>query len=88
MPRRLFDLLMAHDETLVREVPKIGLALAGHMTDYYALRLNLARAEEDLITKTGTLCEAKFRQAWNILYRYCIMRIGKISKEDIVMQGS
>ena len=87
MPRRLFDLLMAYDETLVREVPTIGPALADHMTAYYALRLHLSRAEEDLITKAGTLCEAKFRDAWGILYEYCIMRFGKISKDDIVKQG-
>lgn len=87
LPRRLFDLLMAHDETLIREVPKIGLALADHMTDYYALRLDLARAEVDLITKIGTLGGARFREAWSIVYQYCVMRFGQIPKEDIVKQG-
>jgi hypothetical protein len=87
MPRRLFELLMAHDEKLVKEIPNIGLALADHLTAYYALRQKLARAEEDLITKAGTLCGARFRAAWIILYEYCIMRFGKISKDEIVRQG-
>lgn len=87
MPRRLFELLMAHDENLVREIPKIGPALAGHLTAYYAHLQKLACVEEDLITKAGTLCGAKFRQAWIIVYEYCIMRFGKISRDDIVKQG-
>ena len=87
MPRRLFDLLMAHDEKLVKEIPKIGPALSGHLTAYYAHRQKLSRVEEDLITKAGTLCGARFRRAWIIVYEYCIMRFGKMSQNDIVKQG-
>ena len=88
LPRRLFDLLMAHDEKLIKEIPRVGASLCSHVEGYYALRQQLTRAEEDVITKAGTLCGAKFRQAWVILYKYCIMRFGEIPKEDIVHQGN
>ena len=87
LPRRLFDLLMTYDEKLVKEIPRIGVHLYSHMESYYALRQQLTRAEEEVITKAGTLSPARFRQAWVILYKYCIMRFGKISKEDIIRQG-
>jgi hypothetical protein len=87
LPRRLFDLLMTYDEKLVKEIPRIGAVLYSHMESYYALRQQLTRAEEDVITKAGTLSRARFRQAWVILYKYCIMRFGKISQDDIIRQG-
>ena len=88
LPRRLFDLLMTYDEEVVKEIPRIGAALFSHMESYYALRLQLMHAEGDVITKTGTLSRAKFRRAWVILYKYCIMRFGKIAQEDIIRQGN
>ena len=87
LPRRLFDLLMTHDEILVREIPKIGLALIEHLTAYYAFRQRLGNAENRLITKAGTLCGAQFRQAWVIVYKYCIRRLANISKENIIEHG-
>ena len=87
MPRRLFELLMAHDEHLVAEIPKIGSALSDHLTSYYAFRQHLARVEEDLITKAGPICGAKFRAAWVILYRYCILRFAEMTPEQIIKHG-
>jgi len=87
LPRRLFDLLMTYDEKLVKEIPRIGDHLYSHMESYYALRKQLTFVEEKVISKAGTLSSAKFREAWIILYKYCIMRFGKISKEDIIRQG-
>jgi hypothetical protein len=86
-PRKLFDMLMSYDEKLVKEIPRIGGHLYSHMESYYAMRQQLLQEEENLITKAGTLTGARFRQAWTILYKYCVMRHGKISKDDIIRQG-
>ena len=87
LPRRLFNLLMTYDEKLVKEIPRIGAVLYSHMESYYALLQQLTRAEEDVITKAGTLSRARSRQAWAILYKYCIKRFGNISQDDIIRQG-
>lgn len=87
LPRRLFDLLMQYDEHVVMEVPGIGGALHEHLTSYYTFRKKMACAEQELITKIGTLSAPRFRQAWTIHYQYSMMRFGKLSKDDIVAQG-
>ena len=88
LPRRLFDQLMTYDEKLVKEVPIIGGTLYSFIENYYAHRVQTSMTEDNVVIRIGTLGGAQFRQAWEILYRYCVMRFCKISKEDIIRQGN
>ncbi len=83
LPRRLFDLLMSHDERDVLEVPGIGEALHNHMTAYYRFRQEASHLENELMAKIGTLWKPSLAQALRIHLRYSVMRFAGHSSEEI-----
>ena len=87
LPCRLFELLMRYEENDIREVPEIGSALHNHLTAYYRFRQETLRLEDDLVSRIGRIVEVRFRTAWQIYYRYVIMRFGGMSKEAIIARG-
>ncbi len=83
LPHKLFDLLMAHDERDVLEVPGIGGALHKHMTDYYGFRQQASHLEEELMLKIGALWKPSLAPALRIHFRYSVMRFAGQSSNEI-----
>lgn len=88
LPCRLFDLLMCYEENDIIEVPGIGVALSNHLTAYYQFREESLQLENQLVLKIGEQVICRFRQAWEIYFRYVIMRFDSNSKETIVAGGN
>lgn len=86
-PCRLFDLLMRYEEKDVLEVPWIGSALHKHLTTYYLFRQEALQLEDSLITRIGQMVGVRFRVAWQIYYKYMMMRFGGITKEAVIAGG-
>ena len=85
-PRRMFELLMSHDETDVGEVPGIGEKLLGHRTLYYEFRQSAIRFESDLLTAIKD--RDWFPAAWKICQRYVMCRLLGLTKEQIIARGN
>ena len=83
LPRRLFQLLMGHDERDVVEVPGIGEALHEHMTAYYSFRQEALHLEEELMLKIGALWKPSFAPALQIHCQYSVMRFAGRSSDAI-----
>lgn len=88
LPCRLFDLLMDYEENDIIEVPEIGTDLFKHLTAYYQFREESLQLENQLVSKIGEQVICRFREAWEIYFRYMLMRLSGHSKETIVAGGN
>jgi len=88
LPRRVFEMLMGYEEKDISEVPGIGKSLLKHRADYYRLRKNALRLEQDMLTKVGQSVSVRFSAAWQIYLRYAWMRFGGNCKETIIGGGN
>src|SRR3989442_12195863 len=83
LPRRLFDLLMSHDERDVLEGPGIGEALHKYMTAYYSFHQEASQLENELMLKIGALWKPSLAPALRIHLRYSVMRFAGLSSDEI-----
>jgi hypothetical protein len=83
LPRRLFNLLMTHEERHVLEVPGVGALLARHLLQYYEFRQKCDSFAEQLAAKIVPLCEPAFSQKIRIHLRYEFSRFAGRTKDEI-----
>jgi hypothetical protein len=88
LPRRLFDLLMSYEETDIREIPGIGIALHNHLSTYYQFRRDAIQLEQDLMIRIGQSVGVTFPAAWSIYLKYLLMRFGGATREQIISWGN
>jgi hypothetical protein len=88
IPRRMFELLMRHEEQDVLEVPSIGPALHQHLLGYYQFRREALRIEEELVSRIGKMVTVQFRAGWQIYVKYVLMRFSGASKNTIIAGGN
>jgi hypothetical protein len=87
LPCKMFELLMQYEEKDVLDIPEIGSLLHNHFTTYYQFRKEALSLQESLISHIGQMVKVRFREAWQIYYKYAIMRFGGMSKEEIIAEG-
>ncbi len=87
-PRRVFEMLMSYEEKDILEVPTIGNALHGHMTEYYAFRDGVQQIEQILHEKIGSMVQVRFPKGWSIYLRYVLFRFSGLSQLQIEAGGS
>lgn len=78
---------MRFEEKDIVEVPEIGSALHNHLTTYYRFRQEALQLEDGLISRIGQMVNVRFRTAWQIYFKYMIMRVGGMSKEAVIAGG-
>ena len=88
LPRRLFDLLFNYNDTIILNVPKVGVALRDHKIAYYGFRQKVSKLEDSLLTRIGETVPVRFREGWRIYLRYAIMRFGGSTQQQIVAHGN
>ncbi|WP_322705937.1 hypothetical protein [Nostoc sp. DedQUE04] len=88
LPCRLFDLLIRYEEKDIVEVPEIGGTLHNYLTAYYQFRQKALQIEDQLVSRIGEMVICRFREAWEIYYKYVMIRFGGNSKEDVIAGGN
>jgi hypothetical protein len=83
VPRRLFELLMHHEEGDIAEVPEIGDSLREYLRCYYDFRSHALETEEAMTVEIGKRVSCRFITAWRIYLRYVLLRFAGYSREDI-----
>lgn len=84
LPRRLFDLLMRHEERDTKEVPLIGDGLHSFVTDYCAFRVKVTEIENELYRQISMLVGPEFKPQWAFYLRYAVPRFAGASRDQMV----
>lgn len=90
LPRRLFDLLVRHEESDIAEVPAIGNTLMKHLIAYYGFRQNVLRFENELHSRIAEIIGDRFNSqaVWGMYFQYAVPRFLGAEKEEIVKWGN
>ncbi len=88
LPARVFDLLMRYDEKTILGTPEIGPTLQKFLGKYYQFRQRTMNLEERALQRIGQIVAVRFRAAWDIYFRYAVMRFGGLPKDEIISGGN
>jgi len=87
-PRRLFDLLVQHNDNVILSIPKIGTALRDHKIAYYGFQKNVRRLEDGMMERIGKKVKIQFRDGWKVYLGYVVSRYGGNSQSQIMAGGN
>lgn len=87
VPRRVFELLLQYEDSVIAETPTIGTVLIAHRAAYYKFREDAVRVEHEAIAAIRDRVAVAFPHGWRIYLLYAMQRFAGLSRDQVVKRG-
>jgi hypothetical protein len=88
MPHQLFVILGKYYKQTILSVPKLSGELYDYKVQYYRFESREHDFENETTTTIGKIVEVRFRQGWEMYFRYFLLRSFGFTEQQIVDGGT